>query len=402
MPVLLLKSPASPAQSSRGQTASPAVEQPTGPVIRRVDGKEKVSSACGPCKRAHLACDVGRPCKRCINMGKEDQCEDIPHKKRGRPKAVKPALRQPFLRVLPPVEDPSFDKWRDTPPSGYFPLDPTLSLPMPRPVDPGLTGTSSAPLFALFTTTELKILRVSPTCYALTGYHPHEYANSSLLDWLHPSDLHLVKMERVRLITVPFVPAPLQSDREIQATINRRSEGELLSPAEGMGVPFPNQNVRIVRSDGHFSLFNIRLHLGGGLGASLWREETLGRIYLVQLTKSAGEILEEFLDEVFPGAQGQQMDTDFFHLCMNSLTATRLRNALQRRLRSQPPLKATVGFEHPTKGLLASFLWNAYAGGGNTIEEDEVDLALHMLGRLKAAFGGMTRTRELPTETPSC
>jgi hypothetical protein len=124
-------------------------------------------------------------------------------------------------------------------------------------------------------------MRVSPACYALTGYHPHEYANSSLLDWLHPSDLHLVKMERVRLITVPFVPAPLQSDREIQAAINRRSEGELLSPAEGMGVPFPNQNVRIVRSDGHFSLFNIRLHLGGGLGASLWREETLGRIYLV-------------------------------------------------------------------------------------------------------------------------
>jgi hypothetical protein len=78
MPVLLLKSPASPAQSSRGQTASPAIEQPTGPVIRCVDGKANVPSACGPCKRAHLACDVGRPCKRCINMGKEDQCEDIP------------------------------------------------------------------------------------------------------------------------------------------------------------------------------------------------------------------------------------------------------------------------------------------------------------------------------------
>jgi hypothetical protein len=43
-----------------------------------VGGKANVSSACGPCKRAHLACDVARPCKRCVNMGKEDQCEDVP------------------------------------------------------------------------------------------------------------------------------------------------------------------------------------------------------------------------------------------------------------------------------------------------------------------------------------
>lgn len=37
-----------------------------------------MSSACGPCKRAHLACDVARPCKRCVNMNKEDRCEDVP------------------------------------------------------------------------------------------------------------------------------------------------------------------------------------------------------------------------------------------------------------------------------------------------------------------------------------
>lgn len=67
----------SPAQSSLAQITG-TVEQPIGPVIRRVDGKANVTSACGPCKRAHLACDVGRPCKRCTNMCKEDRCEDIP------------------------------------------------------------------------------------------------------------------------------------------------------------------------------------------------------------------------------------------------------------------------------------------------------------------------------------
>lgn len=56
-------------------TTAPA---PSPPVIKRVGGKANVSSACGPCKRAHLACDVARPCKRCVNMNKEDQCEDVP------------------------------------------------------------------------------------------------------------------------------------------------------------------------------------------------------------------------------------------------------------------------------------------------------------------------------------
>lgn len=46
--------------------------------IKRVGGKANVSSACAPCKKAHLACDIMRPCKRCINMGKEDLCEDVP------------------------------------------------------------------------------------------------------------------------------------------------------------------------------------------------------------------------------------------------------------------------------------------------------------------------------------
>jgi hypothetical protein len=71
------------ASSSRG-TASPG-ESRSGPNgngngrgVKRIGGKANVSSACGPCKKAHLACDVQRPCKRCTNMGKEDQCEDVP------------------------------------------------------------------------------------------------------------------------------------------------------------------------------------------------------------------------------------------------------------------------------------------------------------------------------------
>jgi hypothetical protein len=63
------------ASSSRG-TTSPG--DGAGPAIKRIAGKANVSSACGPCKKAHLACDVQRPCKRCTNMGKEDMCADVP------------------------------------------------------------------------------------------------------------------------------------------------------------------------------------------------------------------------------------------------------------------------------------------------------------------------------------
>ncbi|KAJ1968904.1 hypothetical protein H4R35_006295 [Dimargaris xerosporica] len=48
--------------------------------------KSHVPSACINCKKAHLACDISRPCKRCVTMGKTASCADVKHKKRGRPK----------------------------------------------------------------------------------------------------------------------------------------------------------------------------------------------------------------------------------------------------------------------------------------------------------------------------
>ncbi|CAK4031394.1 hypothetical protein AC578_9363 [Lecanosticta acicola] len=48
--------------------------------------KAHVASACINCKRAHLSCDVNRPCGRCVASGKQDTCIDVQHKKRGRPR----------------------------------------------------------------------------------------------------------------------------------------------------------------------------------------------------------------------------------------------------------------------------------------------------------------------------
>ena len=49
--------------------------------------QKHVCKACIHCKRAHLACDEARPCRRCMHLGKFDTCVDVEHKRRGRPKS---------------------------------------------------------------------------------------------------------------------------------------------------------------------------------------------------------------------------------------------------------------------------------------------------------------------------
>jgi hypothetical protein len=88
------------------------------------DGRPKnkpVFKACVHCKRAHLACDNERPCKRsvcagahapasllnlpwdsCVHLGKSDSCVDVEHKKRGRPKAQKTTGPPSRSGALPP------------------------------------------------------------------------------------------------------------------------------------------------------------------------------------------------------------------------------------------------------------------------------------------------------------
>ena len=54
----------------------------------KIPGKRQkhVRKACIHCKKAHLACDEARPCKRCVHLGKTD-CIDVEHKRRGRPRS---------------------------------------------------------------------------------------------------------------------------------------------------------------------------------------------------------------------------------------------------------------------------------------------------------------------------
>ncbi|ETN42012.1 uncharacterized protein HMPREF1541_03951 [Cyphellophora europaea CBS 101466] len=73
---------------------------PSGQLSPRTSRKNKahVASACINCKKKHLRCDNARPCRRCVQAGKEDTCQDVVHKKRGRPplRPEDPSSRRSF------------------------------------------------------------------------------------------------------------------------------------------------------------------------------------------------------------------------------------------------------------------------------------------------------------------
>lgn len=54
--------------------------QPSQSLIACESNRTKVAVACTNCKKAHVACNLERPCRRCVAMDKD--CIDTLHKKR--------------------------------------------------------------------------------------------------------------------------------------------------------------------------------------------------------------------------------------------------------------------------------------------------------------------------------
>ena len=141
-------------------------------------------------------------------------------------------------------------------------------------------ASSSPDLFELFTSTDLKILRATPNCLALTGFHPFEFINISLYDFIHPDDRPALDKQRHRLMA-EHSALEISTTRQAQASLYSLGDKDVMRPAAGMKQPYPNENVRVIRNNDTFDWFNIRFHLGGGLGGALARPETFGQIYVV-------------------------------------------------------------------------------------------------------------------------
>lgn len=88
-PQLTQAGPVSVSQAPAGPTSGPPgsapLAPPSGPSGGRGGRKSKahVASACINCKRAHLSCDVQRPCARCVSSGKQvsSSCLSPPNSK---------------------------------------------------------------------------------------------------------------------------------------------------------------------------------------------------------------------------------------------------------------------------------------------------------------------------------
>ena len=66
--------------SARAETPEPTTDQPVNSSPSRGGRRSKahVANACGNCKRAHLSCDVQRPCVRCVATSKA-VCHSMNH-----------------------------------------------------------------------------------------------------------------------------------------------------------------------------------------------------------------------------------------------------------------------------------------------------------------------------------
>ncbi|KAJ2485341.1 hypothetical protein IWW37_005969 [Coemansia sp. RSA 2050] len=130
--------------------------------------KPHVPSACTNCKKAHLACDLQRPCRRCVGAGKCDTCQDVQHKKRGRP-------RSKDKKPTAPMQTHMFQ----------FSL-PTNAWRLPDCAAPVATS-------HLFLTPDLRCLRLEESSgRLLLGYSLLSLINRSVLDFVSDCDHHTV------------------------------------------------------------------------------------------------------------------------------------------------------------------------------------------------------------------
>jgi hypothetical protein len=64
--------------------------------------RKKVQKACIPCRKAHVSCDEGRPCSRCVKKGISEKCVDAP-------RTIEIIKRNNPVRIAPKVFSSGFN-----------------------------------------------------------------------------------------------------------------------------------------------------------------------------------------------------------------------------------------------------------------------------------------------------
>lgn len=218
--------------------------------------RSNVLSACIHCKEAHTACDVSRPCSRCISLNMTESCQDISQRKRGRPKRQeKPADRnKAYSHTTKKTysketqlelssqkiykEQPLFTKPIPSQKINYEQqvlIDPILSQnihndqqaslivkPMVNSLleqHPSIALPSSKKELCIILSMDIECIDVPKDIYALWGYQSSELINRSLYDFVLKKDIDRLLQHHLAHIN------PL-SDKKLDKIHIRKKSGE--------------------------------------------------------------------------------------------------------------------------------------------------------------------------------
>ncbi|GAA5948524.1 hypothetical protein JCM3765_004910 [Sporobolomyces pararoseus] len=156
------------------------------PVTR--ERKKKAGRACAACQKAHLTCDDGRPCKRCIKKGCPDDCVDGARKKAKYLQEIPDELLErgrqaqgegsPFTNGSQLLASPS----AVTSKPSQSPVPPAQSLPSTSSAPP--PPTSSQPIFDFSSTLNTSAAGPSTTSNpTISSSTPAFYDTSSFLNF---------------------------------------------------------------------------------------------------------------------------------------------------------------------------------------------------------------------------
>ncbi|ORE21865.1 hypothetical protein BCV71DRAFT_172971 [Rhizopus microsporus] len=228
----------------------------------QVKKKPHVHIACSNCKKAHLACDESRPCKRCIATDKADTCQNTEHKKRGRPKLIRDESKSKSRRLnamIPELVNSVFS------------------------TDNSMKDEDTLQMMTMFITLDLCCARASDESFEFLDLYPQELAHRSIYDFILPGEeSHVSKIHRYLLNNIAQ-----QHQQKIPNNILRSSSDLFYStPARKLldianGSQTFKQTIKFRRKEKQGQEMQASFYLGGGLGADLLESSTFSQLYIV-------------------------------------------------------------------------------------------------------------------------
>lgn len=168
---------------------------------------------------------------------------------------------------------------------------PTSSLP----ASASRFSTDNQPTIAMLLTIDrMTCANVSDECLGILGYYPMELIHKSLYDYVIPGDEQklqklvstlLDKAQRYNQFNQPS-PSPQSSSLPLSLVTSEdprfaRNLEHLYYPARGSSENEVSDMINLKQRIGQYDLYNVRMYLGGGLGADLAQKETWSELYIV-------------------------------------------------------------------------------------------------------------------------